>query len=165
MSAQDQTKKLFELIRECRICMLTTMDAEGHLRSRPMANQQDYPDKNLWFFTDKKSVKVSEIGYQPAVNLSYSDPDTNTYVSISGRATVVKDKKLMKKFWNPVYKAWFPEGLEDPSIILLKVTIDQAEYWDSPSTLAVQLFGFAKALLTGRRYQPGGHTKIDRVMQ
>jgi general stress protein 26 len=165
MSTENQTKKLFELIGKCRMCMLTTVDSEGHLRSRPMANQQDYPDQNLWFFTDKKSVKVSEIGYQPAVNLSYSDPDTNRYVSISGRAAVVKDKKLMKKFWNPVYQAWFPEGLADPSIILLKVKIDQAEYWDSPASFAVQLFGAAKALFTGRRYHPGGHTKIDSVVQ
>lgn len=157
--------KLFELIRETKICMLTTQDAEGNLRSRPMANQAEFPDENLWFFTDKDSPKVREIDGSATVNLSYGEPGKNHYVSISGHASVVEDRELMKKFWKPIYKAWFPEGLDDPSLSLLKVTIDKAEYWDSPSSIAVQVIGFTKAILTGKRYDPkDGHKKIDSVM-
>lgn len=154
-------KKLFELIGETKMCIMTTVDEDGHLRSRPMATQADYPDEYLWFFTDKDSPKVMEIQGNSLVNLSYGSPGKNHYVSVSGRAELVRDKVLLKKFWKPIYQAWFPEGLEDPSLSLLKVSIEKAEYWDSPSSLAVQLIGFTKALLTGQQYHPGGHKKID----
>jgi general stress protein 26 len=165
-TVQDDTKKLFELIRETKMCMLTTADRDGTLRSRPMASQSDYPDSNLYFFTDRHSGKVEEIRDNASVSLSYEEPKKNTYISVSGRASLVQDKELMKKFWSPLYRAWFPEGLEDPRVSMLKVTIEKAEYWDSPSSTAVQLIGAAKAMLTGQAYRPQeGHGKIDRVVQ
>lgn len=63
--------------------------------------------------------------------------------------------------WNPLYKAWFPEGLEDPALGLLKVTVEKAEYWDSPGSAVVHLIGFAKAMLTGKPYSGGKHEKLD----
>jgi general stress protein 26 len=69
----------------------------------------------------------------------------------------------MKELWSPLHKAWFPKGLEDPKIALLRVDVDRAEYWDAPSSAAVRLFGFAKAVLTGKRYGEEGvdHQKVN----
>jgi general stress protein 26 len=155
-------QKLGELIKGIRIAMLTTVDDEGCLHSRPMANQDDGFDGTLWFFTDANSAKVHELARDRHVNLSYSDPGENRYVSVSGTASVSRDRAKMKELWSPLHKAWFPDGLEDPNIALLRVEVDKAEYWDSPSSAVVRLYGFAKALATGKPYGEEGadHEKI-----
>ena len=91
---------------------------------------------------------------------AYAKPESDTYVSISGRAEVVRDPAKMEELWSPVLKAWFPDGLEDPHLCLLKVTAEQAEYWDSPSGKLVQLFGFVKAIATGEEADWGENKKV-----
>lgn len=158
---EQEMKKLFDLISDVKVCMMTTRDPEGYLRSRPMMTQTEYQGSDLWFFTHKKSAKIEEIAENGEVNLSYAEPSKQHYVSISGHASYVTDKIKMKELWNPAYRAWFPEGLDDPNISLMRVSIEKAEYWDSPSSLMVHLIGFTKAMLSGQRYHPGENQKIN----
>lgn len=158
----EHIKHLAELIKDVQIAMLTTQDTDGTLHSRPMATQQVEFDGDLWFFTGQSTPKVDEVEQERHVNVSYAKPDDNLYVSISGTAQTVRDPAKMKELWNPIYKAWFPKGLDDPDLVLLKVHVNQAEYWDSPSSKVVQLVGFAKAIATGKRADNvGEHEKIN----
>lgn len=163
MSREEDIKKLGDLIKGVRIAMLTTVDSDGSLRSRPMATQQVEFDGDLWFFTDGRSEKIDEVQSDRQVNVSYSNPDDSRYVSVSGAARVIRDRNKAKELWNPIYKAWFPGGLEDPNLALLKVDVDKAEYWDTPSGKMVQAIGFVKALATGQKYEPGKgeHDKVE----
>jgi general stress protein 26 len=154
--AQNDAAKLGELIKDIRVAMLTTVDKEGRLHSRPMATQQTEFDGTLWFFTDANSVKVHELQRDRHVNVSYANPDDQRYVSVSGMASTMTDRGKMEELWSPLHKAWFPKGLDDPNIALLRIDVDRAEYWDAPSSAVVQLFGFAKAMLTGKRYGEEG---------
>ncbi len=157
---QEAIKKLNELIKDVRVAMLTTIDW-GILRSRPMQTQEAEFDGTLWFFTSSDTHKAEEIEKDRRVNVSYGAPDSNTYVSVSGTAEIVKDHAKIEELWNPLYKAWFPKGLEDPALCLLKVTVEQAEYWDSPSSTLVQIAGFVQALVTGQRADGGDHGKVS----
>ncbi len=148
----DDVKKLADLINDIEFAMLTTVEPDGSLRSRPMATQKIEFDGNLWFFTDADSAKAHEVAREQHVNVSYAKPDDQKYVSVSGVAQLVNDPAKAKELWNPIYKAWFPNGLDDPRLALLRVQVQKAEYWDTPSGKLVQLFGFAKALATGERY-------------
>jgi general stress protein 26 len=154
-------KKLGELIEGINIAMLTTIDDDGALRSRPMATQQIEFDGDLWFFAGASSAKAREIWSDKRVNISYAKPDSQRYVSVSGTAELVRDQAKIKELWNPIYKAWFPQGLEDPDLALLKVNVEQAEYWDAPSSKVVALVGFVKALATGKRPDLGENEKLD----
>lgn len=158
---QKGIAKLADLIKDIRIAMLTTVEDSGELRSRPMATQEAEFDGVLWFFTKEHSTKVDEVQKERQVNVSFADPKSQTYVSTSGTAIVSTDKAKMKELWQPTLKAWFPEGLDDPELALLRVTIHQAEYWDTPPGLVVNLFGAAKAAVTGKEYQPGDHQKVS----
>lgn len=160
-NSSEEIKKLGEMIKDIDYAMLTTATGEGRLRSRPMSTQQAEFDGDLWFFTGADSPKVREIQEDQQVNLSYAQPDKNRYVSVSGRAAVVRDRKKAEELWNPAYKAWFPEGLDDPNLALLRVRVEEAEYWDSPSSAVVHLFGFVKAIATGQEYHPGENEKIS----
>ena len=109
----------------------------------------------------RSAAKVHEIEQDRQVNVSFAEPDDQRYVSVSGTAQLVRDQQKIDEFWNPFYKAWFPEGKDDPNIALLRVNVDKAEYWDSPSSTVVHLIGFAKALVTGQSYDGGENKKVD----
>ena len=157
---QAAIDKLKELVEGIDFCMLTTLDG-GHLRSRPMSTQELEFGGDLWFFTSDESHKVEELSKDDRVNVAYSKPENNTYLSISGRGEISKDRAKIEELWNPIHKAWFPEGLDDPRLCLLKVSVEQAEYWDAPSSKIVQLFGFVKALATGQEADYGENEKIQ----
>lgn len=148
-SHAEQVEKLNEMIRDINIAMLTTEEADGTLRSRPMGTQQVDFDGDLWFFTRIDAAKVDEVRRERHVNVSYADDDSQRYVSVSGTAKVMRDQKKINELWNPMAKIWFPDGKEDPSLALLKVHVTQAEYWDAASNRMVQLAKLAKGLITG----------------
>jgi len=145
-----QMQKLADLIGEASIAMLTTEEADGSLRSRPLATLQMDSAGKLWFFTAMSSGKVGEIDQHRKVNLSYANLDKQDYVSISGHARLFRDPEKMKELWTPWVEPWFPDGVNDPDLGLLEVTVDDAEYWDAPASRTQRLFGLAKALSTAR---------------
>lgn len=156
----DAVEKLREMIKDIDIAMFTTQTLDGRMRSRPMATQKDDLDgEHLWFFTWADSPKVDEFQDDADVNLSYADPKGHRYVSITGKATLVRDRMIMESLWNPLYKAWFPDGLQDPNLALIRVDVDEAEYWDSPG-LVRGVLGFVKSLLTDDVFDEGENQKV-----
>ena len=148
MADKNSTEKLGELIQDVKVAMMTTVH-DGELHSRPMATLRRPFDGTLWFFTSATSGKVSEALKDHRVHLSYANPDDNTYVSVTGTANVTRDRQEVEKLWNPLMKAWFPKGVEDPDLAIMKVDVERAEYWDSPASAVVTLIGFVKAIATG----------------
>jgi general stress protein 26 len=157
---EESIGKLNELIKDVKIAMLTTNDG-GVLRSRPMQTQDFEFDGDLWFFTSSDTHKAEEIERDARVNVSYAKPESNTYVSVSGTGSLIKDQDKIDEYWNDIYKAWFPEGKDAPDLVLLKVAVEQAEYWDSPSSTIFQALGFLKAMATGEKADGGENEKIN----
>jgi general stress protein 26 len=144
-----------------RFAMLTTVDDDGSLHSRPMATQEMSDEGDLWFFTAASSEKVHEAQRSPWVNLSYSNPDSSLYLSVSGRAELVRDRAKIEELWNPAVAAYFPNGKDDPELALLRVDVANAEVWDSPSSKVVRSFNMLKAIVTGTRDEQGRHERIE----
>ena len=157
---EEAIEKLNELTRDISIAMLTTIDG-GVLRSRPMDTQKTDFDGTLWFLTGADTHKDDEIKKDNRVNVSYAAPDDNKYVSVSGTAEILRDQAKINELWSPVHKAWFPEGKDDPNIRVIKINVEQAEYWDSSSSTFVQVAGFLKALVTGEQADGGENKKIN----
>jgi general stress protein 26 len=154
--------KIYEKIKGIKIAMLTTADrSSGMLHSRPMATHETESDGTLWFFTYANSEKADEVQQQSKVNVSYSDPVKDVYVSVSGEAEIVEDKERMKEMWTPFLKAWFPDGLDTQNIGLLKVKITEAEYWDAHENRMVKMLKYAKSILKGQPGNAGEHEKVD----
>jgi general stress protein 26 len=164
MDVQEQysgeMQKVAELVAEIKFCMLTTSEEDGSLRSRPMSTLQMEADGTLWFFTALSSPKIEEARAHRAVNLSYARPDKQDYLSISGTASIVRNSEKMQQLWTPWVKPWFPQGLADPDLVLLKVTMDEAEYWDAPGNAIKRLYGLSKGIVTGKTDALGENRKI-----
>ncbi|PWJ54127.1 General stress protein 26 [Quadrisphaera granulorum] len=153
-----QTAKLSELIADERQAMFTTTAPDGTLISRPMAVQQAEFGGDLWFFAEAGSRKVEHLTRDPQVNVTFSGDDS--WVSLTGRASVVRDLTKKRELWNPVVEAWFPDGKDDDGIVLLHVDGDSAEFWDSPGGRLATALSFAKAKLTGQPYSGGDNAKL-----
>jgi general stress protein 26 len=158
MQEQDAAK-LWSLIKAAKFAMLVTEDGD-HLRGRPMAASQQNFDGTLWFFTRASSHKVAEVQGDSRVCVTYAEPSRQDYVSFSGRAALVRDRAEIDARWSELLRAWFPDGRDDPDVALLKVTVEQAEYWDSPNSAVVQLYGYAKAVLTGESPRVGDNRRV-----
>jgi general stress protein 26 len=158
--ADPSMQKLADLIAATSIAMLTTEEPDGTLRSRPLATLQMDSAGKLWFFTALSSGKVGEIDQHRKVNLSYANVGKQDYVSISGHARLFRDPEKMQELWTRWVEPWFPDGLDDPDLALLEVTVDDAEYWDAPASKTQRLFGLARALSTGTTEQLGEHAKV-----
>ncbi|KAE8763526.1 pyridoxamine 5'-phosphate oxidase family protein [Georgenia thermotolerans] len=148
-------KKLAALVKDARIAMLNTIDADGHLVSRPMGLQEVEFDGDLWFFADEHSDLAADLTAVPDVNVSFSA--NGSWVSVSGKAEIVRDRERSKELWNTFVDAWFPDGPETPGVLLIKVHADAAQYWDTPGAKVVQLMSMVKSKIKGERYD-GGET-------
>ncbi len=157
--SDDKLGKLWDMIKDVKIAMLTSEDG-GQLRARPMAASQKEFDGNLWFFTRASAHKVREVQQDEHVGVTYADPGSQNYVSLSGTASLVRDGGAITEHWSEVMRTWFPKGKDDPDIALLKVHVTQAEYWDAPNSTMLHAYGYVKAALTGQSPQPGGNEKI-----
>ncbi|KAB1154481.1 pyridoxamine 5'-phosphate oxidase family protein [Micromonospora sp. AMSO12t] len=160
-NAAEARRRVTELVREARICMLTTIAVDGRMVSRPMGLQEAEFDGDLWFFAYADSAKVRQVRVNPEVNVSFSDSRRNSWVSVAGTAREEYDRAKAEELWNPVLKAWFPDGLETPGLTLLRVHAGSAEYWDSPSSTVVNLFGYAKAAVTGKPPEVGENHEVS----
>ncbi len=148
---------LQEMAEKVRICMFNTIDADGNFSSRPMGTAKIEDDGSIWFFTNEYSLKTKEISKDNEVNLGYSDPANNTYIYVNGKAELVDDQARKEAYFSPAIKAWFPEGADDPNLILIKVEPSAAEYWDASASKMVVAFKMIKAIVTGDTPDLGKH--------
>ncbi len=158
----EDLQKLRDMVKDIDFCMLTTIDENGDLHSRPMsANGEIDANGNLWFFTGASSHKVSEVEKAPKVNVSFADPKNQQYVSITGVAQLVRDRAKIDELWKPEFKMWFPEGKDDPEVALLRISLEKAEYWDSPSSTVAYALSFVSSLVTGKQPDFGENKKLE----
>jgi general stress protein 26 len=142
-------KKLVELMKDMPIAMMTTFGLGGP-RSVPMARQEADAGPELWFITARDTAHVRAVEQEPRVSVTFSSRDA--WVSLVGRAAVVDDTEKLKELWNTFAEAWLPEGPEDRNATLIRVEVDEGEYWDTPGGRVASLISFAKTRLTGETY-------------
>lgn len=143
-----QEKTFHEVLEHFENAMLVTRSTDGFLRARPMAIAKSESDGDLWFITHFESGKVDEIMSDPRCSAVMQG--MTRYLSLSGRAEIVKDRKKLEELWKPTYDAWFEKGKDDPDLALLHFKAEEGEYWDNSGTKGLRyMFEVAKALVTG----------------
>ncbi len=130
---------------------LTGLSRRTHPHSRPLAIQGDPSvfGGTLWFFADERSPKISELGANPTVSLIFQSDSDSNYLQLDGTAAVVQDKAKMRELYTPVLKTWFPEGLDDPHLTLIRFDALSGAYWESPGGLLQAMTAFATSVVTG----------------
>jgi general stress protein 26 len=137
-----------ELIRGIRVALLTSVDIDGRFHTRPLQTMEVGTDRKLWFFTAWGSPKVRELHEDVRVSVAYADPAKHAYVAITGAAALLHDPLKAKELWSIEQRAYYPDGPADARLALLRVDIEQAEYWLAPGPVSY-LVAAARAALTG----------------
>jgi len=150
---QSNREQLYELLKKYKIAIMTTVSPDGTLHGRPMAVQEREPDADVWFATALDTAKARDLEANPQIGLTYFDDPSKGYVSLSGRARISRDPARIKRLWQPDWKLWFPNGPDDPDIVLIKVDVDQAEYIDPGTSKLVVLQALVHAVTGGE--EPG----------
>ena len=155
----EQVTKVAELLKGQRLGMLTTVAEDGTLTSRPMALQEVEFDGDLWLFAEADSRKISHLTAHPQVNVALGS--AATWVSLTGHASVVHDDAKKVELWNAGVEAWMPQGPRDPSVVLIRIEGESAEYWDTPGGRVATVLSFAKAKVTGQRFEGGENETVE----
>jgi len=144
---------LHQLLHQFRTTMLNTRGEDNHLRSHPMAMVFP-PHKDLlegashddvvYLLACEDTSKVDDIRRDNHVNLAFQS--SSTWVSLCGQADIVKDRALLEKLWDDSMFAWFPQGVDTPALVLLRVRLHQGEYWDQSSLTDKVKFYFESGL-------------------
>mgnify|MGYP006267903523 CR=1 FL=1 len=128
MAKDDLKKKVAELINRNRYSKLITFGTDGAPHGRIMTNLPLGKDMVIWFATGLSTNKIKDIKKNPNVSVFVDDPNDQTYASITGKAEIVTDDRLRKKFWQEPFGFFFPGGPSDPDYCLLKITPKKVEY-------------------------------------
>ena len=144
MMKQDEIETLRDLIKDIDTAMLTTATEEG-LVSRPMKTQEVEFDGDLWFFTKKETNKYDEILHNQDVNVAYAG---KSYVSVRGRAEIVEDLNKKKELWSKMYEKIMQTSYDDPNVILIKVNVEAAEYWEGGNYIKKMVYYYKR--MTGQ---------------
>lgn len=143
-------KELLELLAEFDTAMLVGVEEDGTLRARPMALQKEaLKDCDLWFVTADDTHKTDEVERNRHVNICCFRKRDGAYVSISASGRIERTPAEVRKLWKPSWKIWFgDEKPEDGGIVLLKLDVERAEYWEPEGGRLRVLYAMAKGLLT-----------------
>lgn len=150
--------RLFELTGRFRAGNLVTRTTDGLLRSRPMTLVLlDAATEELGFLTSIDSEVAKDLASDPMVSVVFQD--ARHHVAWSGRAYVDQERYRVTRAWQPELSRWFPEGPEDPNVVLLVVRAIRAEYWSaSVVTGALRALGVgASSMLTDVEEAPTRH--------
>ena len=150
---EEALKKFKKLVNEINVCMFITNNANGNGfdHTRPMYTIEVEDNGTLWFFTDIRSIKVEEVSKDQTAHLVYSHPGKESFLDVWGKAEIVTDKQQIKDKWTPMIKAWFPGGIDDPNISLLKVQPNNLYYWDAEAGRMISLLKIIAGAITGNK--------------
>ena len=147
-SLSGDLSELIRLIRTIKTALLTTLDGEGQLHTRPLQTLEAEENGTLWFFTDWSSPKVQELNRDFRVSVGYAEPSRHTYIAVSGAGSLLRDPHRAKQLWSAEQRAFYPEGPQDGRLAILRVALQRAEYWIAPGPVSY-LIAAARAGATG----------------
>ena len=157
----DKQKELWERIEDVRVALMTSVEHDGSLRARPMWTQGDEFDGVLWFFASDDGPLADELSREARVCLAYGAPDKDLYVSVSGRAELIRDRAKADEMWNTFAEAWFPDGPDDPNLVLVRVDVEQAQYWEDKKPKVLEFAEIVIGAVTGNPPKSGDEKKLD----
>lgn len=123
-------------LRTIDFCMFSTNAGSGQISSRPMSNNGDVDyDGDSWFFSYDDTKKIRQIETIDHVMLTFTAGSSlfgkpGIFIAVEGAATLIRDKASFEEHWVSGLDRWFPDGVETPGIVLIKVSANSIQYWD-----------------------------------
>ena len=161
LQGKEGLKKIKELAEKADVCFFCTNISTGSpFSTRPMSIQEVDED-GIWFLSASDSHMNKEITNDASVQLLFQGSDYSDFLNIHGIASISKDQQKIKKFWKPLFKTWFTDGIDDPRITVVNVKPDKGYYWDAKHNMVVGLLKRAAGAVIGKTLDDSIEGKIN----
>ena len=149
LTGDDAVQKLQALVDSTPTCMFASGLTEIPAHVCPMHVQQVDEFGDLWFFSGSDSTHNRQLAQDPRAQLIFANESKIEYLTVFGETTISTDKAKIDELWNKIAEAWFPDGVSDPNLTLLRVRPTQAYYWDTENGKLVAFAKMLTAAVTG----------------
>jgi general stress protein 26 len=161
LTHEEAIKKFKELVKHESTCLFTTRLSQVPLTTRPMSVQKVCDQGNFWFLSAIDSDKNQEIAIDSRVQLFFSNTSNYEFLSVYGKATILRDRQKIEELWSDIAKAWVPEGKDDPRVTVIKVTPEEGFYWDTKDGKLVSMVKILTSAVTGKTLEEGVEGSIS----
>lgn len=160
LTSREALNKMTKLVEDIKVAMLLTDLESQPISAVPMNTKKVDRQGNIWFLSGLNSDHNANIVKRPKVQLLYSDPSDMEFISIYGEAEVVTEKSKLEEFYNKTDDSWF-DGVDDPNLTALKVTPQEAYFWDTKQNKYISLFKMGLSAITGDKADVGEKGKLN----
>lgn len=159
---EEAVEKLRDLVDKIDIGMVCTFVPESdYPHAVPMSRQEVDENGSIWFLFSSESDTHQNLQRNRKVSLLYADVRDYNFLSINGIAEISQDQARIDKYWNKMVAVWFEKGREDPRIRLLKVTPEDAHYWDNKTNKLVTFLKMVTSAVSGESLDIGRKGELD----
>ena len=155
LTRAEANEKIRQLAEKADVCLFTTNLTSLPLTTRPMSTREVDEDGNIWFYSREGSNKNREIEKDNRVQLFYSNFSSQEYMTLFGKATILKDKEKAKELWSAIAKTWFNEGYDDPELTLIRFDPEDGHYWDTKDGKIISLLKMVTGAISGKELNTG----------
>lgn len=157
--AADKIKEMVDKIDIGMMCSFTSGNDYPH--AVPMSRQEVDNEGNIWFLFSSESETHQNLQQNNKISLLYAHVGDYNFLSINGTAEISTDRQRIDKYWNKMIEGWFEKGKEDPRIRILKVTPNDAHYWDNKSNKLVTILKVAASAISGQQLDIGREGELN----
>jgi general stress protein 26 len=162
LRSREAIEKIKELVDKAKYCFFCTRTATTESNgTRPMGVQKTDEQGVLWFVSPKESHKNKEISMDPSVQLYFHGSAHSDFLYLKGNASIYPDRSKIEELWDPILKAWFTEGKDDPRISIIKFVPEEGYYWDSKDGNVVATVKMLVGAITGNTPDDSIEGKIN----
>ena len=156
---------LKQAIEGMHVAMLTTVDADGRLSSKPMYLLEHDAQGQFWFFTQSPADMLDPSEPYRRANLAFSAEGSSRYVSVSCVGEIVHDRQRIEELWTPMARPWFSEGADSPDLACLRFVPIRAELWEGPGIGVCKALAMAVSVVSGKPVALGEHHVLYSLAQ
>jgi general stress protein 26 len=161
LSRDAAVEKIRHIAKSAHVCLFGTSEGHLPLEVRPMAVQDVDAVGNIWFLSARSSLQNRQISRHPQVQLFFANPSASEYLSLHGRAFITDSPPLKEKYWNPLAKAWFKKGVDDPELTVIRVQTEHGHYWDTEFGKTVTMLSLVVGAITGQPIATGVQGEVS----
>lgn len=105
--------------------LMLQLDAEPSSAAPMTASLDEHANHAIWFFCGRDN-RFARLGPATA---TYANRDHDLFACFSGTLSEETDRARLDKQWSTAIEAWFPDGKDDPNLLLVRMDLGPASIW------------------------------------
>lgn len=110
-----------EVMDSARYATLVTLGPSGHPQARIVDPFPPEPDFTIYAATNARTRKAAELAADPRITLLYFDRVASSYVTVVGRAELVRDSASRARYWKEEWAAFYQDRNLGEDYLLIRV--------------------------------------------